>query len=63
MQYKQKPNENIDEFVTRARTLALKCQFSDQELNERIIELIIASTSYDGLRNELNEELRKYTVH
>ena len=56
MQYRQKPSENIDEFVTRARTLALKCQFSDQELSERIIEFIIASTPYDGLRNELYDK-------
>ena len=44
------------DFVTRAHTLDLKCQFSDQELRERIIELIIASTPYDGLRNELYDK-------
>lgn len=36
MQYRQKQDESIDDFVTRARTLALKCQFTDEELNERL---------------------------
>lgn len=53
MQYIQKPDESIDDFVTRARTLAQKCQFTDEELNERLIELIIASTPHDALRNYL----------
>lgn len=53
MQYRQKPDESIDDFVTRARTLAQKCQFTDEELNERLIELIIASTPHDALRNYL----------
>ena len=49
MQYRQTQHESIDDFVTRARTLANKCQFTE---NERLMELIIAST-YDGLRREL----------
>lgn len=53
MQYRQKPAESIDDFVTRARTLAQKCQFTDEELIERLIELIIASTSHETLRNDL----------
>lgn len=51
MQYRQKPDENIDDFVTRARTQ--KCQFTDEELNEHLIELIIVSTPHDALRNDL----------
>ena len=50
MQYRQTRDESIDDFVTRARTLANKCQFTE---NEHIMELIIASTPYDGLRREL----------
>lgn len=38
--------------MTIARTLALKCQFTDSELNERLIKLIIASTPFDALRND-----------
>lgn len=39
--------------MTRARTLLLKCQFTDDELNERLAQLIIASTPFDALRNYL----------
>ena len=53
MKYRQTLDESIDDFVTRARTLANKCQFAENELNERLMELIIASTPYDGLRREL----------
>ena len=53
MQYRQTQHESIDDFVTRARTLANKCQFTENELSERLMELIIASTPYYGLRREL----------
>ena len=53
MKYRQIGDESIDDFVTRARTLANKCQFTANELNERLMELIIASTPCDGLRREL----------
>ena len=53
MQYRQTRDESIDDFVTRARTLANKCQFTE---NERLMELVIASTPYDGLRRELLEK-------
>ena len=48
MKYRQTGDESIDDFVTRARALANKCQFTANELNERLMELIIAS-----LRREL----------
>ena len=53
MKYRQTKDESIDDFVTRARTLANKCQFAENGPNERVMELIIASTPYDGLRREL----------
>ena len=62
MQYRQKPDESIDDFVTRARTLALKCQFIDEELNERLIELIIASTPHDALRNDLYSKPKGHSI-
>ena len=62
MQFRQKPDETIDDFVTRARTQALKCDFSDQELAERIIELIIASTPYDNLRRDLLGREKGYAL-
>lgn len=48
-----KKDQSINDFVTKARTLAQKCQFTDEELNECLIELIIASTSHDALTNDL----------
>ena len=53
MQFRQKSGESFDELVTRARTLANKCQFAQGEMSERIIELIIVSTPHEGLRKEL----------
>lgn len=62
MQYRQRPEENIDDFMTKARTLALKCQFTDEELNECLIELIIASTPHDALRNDLYSKRQGYSL-
>ena len=53
MQFRQKAGESIDDFVSRARTLGLKCQFTDEDLTERVIELIIASTPHEPFRNWL----------
>ena len=61
MQYRQKPDENID-FVTRARTLALKCRFTEGELHERLIKLIIASMPHDALRNDLYGKPHGYSL-
>ena len=44
MSIRHSEHETLDDFCTRARTTALKCQFEEKELEERIIELIIAST-------------------
>ena len=53
MRLRQKTDETLDGFVTRARTLALKCQFTDVELNERMLELIISNTPHDSFRKDL----------
>ena len=45
MDYRQRREESVDDFVTRAGTQALKCEFKESELEERIIELMIASTT------------------
>ena len=52
MQYRQRKDENIDDFVTRARTLALKCNFTEAELSKRLLELNITSTPYEGFHND-----------
>ena len=48
MDYRQRSEESVDDFVTRARTQALKCEFEENELEERIIELMIASTPIEA---------------
>ena len=53
MQYRQKEEESLDEFVTRARTQAQMCEFEDKEMQERIIELLIAGTKMEVFRREL----------
>ena len=53
MRYRQKPEESIDDFVTRCRDKSRQCTFTDAELNERLIELVIASTHFDGLQRDL----------
>ena len=35
--FRQNPEESLDEFVSRARTQALLCEFTDAELQERVI--------------------------
>lgn len=53
MQYRQQSNETIDDFITRARTLALKCDFEEDEIHERLLELVIASTPHEPFRKDL----------
>ena len=62
MRYRQHSDETLDDFVTRARTLALICQFTDEESNERMLELIIASTPYDSFRKDLLGKPIGYTT-
>ena len=50
MDYRQRSEESVDDFVTRARTQALKCEFEESELEERIIELTIASTPIEAFQ-------------
>jgi len=52
MQYRQNQDDSLDNFITLARTLANKCQFHVAELSKCLIELIIASTPYDGFSRE-----------
>lgn len=62
MQYRQKQNETLDDFITRARTLAHKCDFTDEELSKRLIKLIIFSTPYEAVRNELYSKAKGYSI-
>ena len=62
MRYRQNSGETIDEFITRSRNLANKCQFTDMELNERLIELVIASTPYESFCKDLLTKPVGYTI-
>ena len=62
MQFRQRADENIDDFVNRTRTIALKCDFTNEELEERIIELIIASTPHEQLRRDLLSKDKKFPL-
>ena len=56
MQMRQGRAETLDTFVTRAQLQAQKCEFSTSELEERLIELIIASTPIGDFQKKLLEE-------
>ena len=43
MGYRQRKDKSLDDFVNRAKLQARKCEFSPAELDERLLELIIAS--------------------
>ena len=49
----QEKRENLDSFVTRCRTQALKYEFEPSELESRIIEQIIASTPIQKFQSKL----------
>ena len=62
MDYRQRTEESVDDFVTRARTQALKCEFEESELEERIIELMIASTPIEAFQRELLGKAKGYKL-
>ena len=61
-QIRQKSDETINDFVSRLREKASKCEFGDDELNQRLIEMVILSTPYDDLRKELLGKAKEYTI-
>ena len=62
MDYRQRSEESVDDFVTRARTQALKCEFEESELEERITELMIASTPIEAFQRELLGKAKGYKL-
>nr|XP_054760675.1 uncharacterized protein LOC129266939 [Lytechinus pictus] len=62
MRYRQKADETIDEFVTRCRDKAKNCDFEEAELNERIMELVIASTPSLEFQKSLLDQPKGYKV-
>ena len=60
--YAQTTDETLDEFVSRARTQALLCEFADAELQECVIELVIASTPMEPFRRILLDKGKELTL-
>ena len=52
-QLRQKPTENITEYVSRLRAKASQCDFSADELNERLIEMVTLSTPHEAFRKDI----------
>ena len=52
--YKQGEEESVDEFYTRCKAKAIKCQFPDNKtLEERIIEVLISGIKYPQTQKKL----------
>jgi hypothetical protein len=51
--FQQQADESLDTFITRCKHMAKKCEFGKEELNERMIELIIGSTPIAEFQKEL----------
>ena len=61
MRYKQKPKESLDELVTRCRKKAKQCDFQLNELTERVLELVVASTPFEGFQKDLLDKPNGFT--
>ena len=62
MDYRQRREESVNDFVTRVRAEALKCEFEESELEERITELMIASTPTEAFQCELLGKAKGYKL-
>ena len=62
MLYRQRDRESLEDFVTRAHTQALLCEFTDTEMQECVLELIIAGTKLDAFRRDLLGTDKEFTL-
>lgn len=62
MKYTQGVTESIDDFVGRCREKGRDCDFSPEELAERVIELTIASTTNEAFQKELLDKPKGHPV-
>ncbi|XP_030851766.1 uncharacterized protein K02A2.6-like [Strongylocentrotus purpuratus] len=58
----QRPDEKLDDFINRCRQIARKCEFDHKELDERILEQIIASTPITDFRKDLLTTKKDFTL-
>ncbi|CAM1302408.1 Uncharacterised protein r2_g1227 [Pycnogonum litorale] len=62
LQYRQNKEETLDDFVTRCRTKGRECDFSTEELQERILKLVMVSTSCEPFQRELLDTPKGYST-
>ena len=62
MHFRQRHDENLDSIVNRCKLLALKCECERNELNERLIELVIAGTPFPDFQKELLGKNKTFTL-
>ena len=62
MHFRQQQDENLDCFINKCKLLAPKCEFEDNELHERLIELIIAGTPIPDYQKELLGKNKTFTL-
>ena len=62
MDDRQRSEESVDDFVTGARSQALKCEFEESELEEGIIELMTAATPIEAFQRELLGKAKGYKL-
>ena len=58
----QRPDEKLDDFVNRCRQIAVRCEFSTKELDQRLLEQIIASTPIADFQKELLTKKRDFSL-
>ncbi len=63
MRYRQRKTETLDEFVNCYRAKAKECDFANNELNERVFELVIASTESEAFQRELLDKDRGFPIN
>ena len=62
MAYKQEAEESLDDFVNRCRRMTQRCSITEHEQQQRIIELIIASTPIADFQKELLRKDKTLTL-
>ena len=62
MAYRQEPRESLHDFVNRYKLQVLKCAFTPARTNERLLELIIASTRDSDFQKNLLSKDQGFTL-
>jgi len=62
-QFRQRPDESVDAFVTRCKTKTRKCQFRDaEEIRDRLVEQVIIGTKFPKVQERLLEKGMSLTL-